>query len=137
MRFECRRQEKATHHGVKTAESGTNSKTTEARLGDGSVNDTLVAEAVQKTLGHLVSTVVLGDLLTKDEDLGVGLELLSKSLVERISDGDLLDTGAGALSVRSGLGRAEEDGPGESGAGSGGLGERGSGRSAKNSGRGS
>lgn len=122
---------------MKAAEGGTNSKTTEARLGDGGVNDTLVTEAVQKTLGHLVSSIVLGDLLAEDEDLGVGLELLSKSLIERISDGDLLDTRAGALSVRSGLRRAEEDGPGESSACGGGLGERGSGRSAKSPGRGS
>jgi hypothetical protein len=76
---------------VQTAQSGTNGQTTESALRDRGINHSLVAEAIQQSLGDLVCAVVLGNLLSQDEGLGVGLELLSKSLVEGISDGVLLN----------------------------------------------
>jgi hypothetical protein len=108
---------------MKTTEGSTDSETTETRLGDGGVNDTLVTEAVEKTLGHLVGTVVLGNLLSENEDLLVLLELLSESLVERISDGVLLDAGA-VVGVGSGLGGTENNGSRKSSAGDGRLSSR-------------
>lgn len=126
-----------TYDGVKTAQSGTDGETTETTLSDGSVNDTLLTESVKKTLGDLVGTVVLSNLLTKDEDLGVGLELLSKGLVERITDSVLLDTRARALSVGSGLGGTEENRSRDSGAGSSGERNKGGTRSDGSSSRGS
>jgi hypothetical protein len=94
---------------VKTTKGSANSETTETRLSNGSINDTLLTEAVEKTLGHLVGTVVLSNLLTENEDLLVLLKLLSESLVERISDSDLLDTGALAVGVGSGLGGSKDN----------------------------
>lgn len=77
---------------MQATESSTDSETTETTLRDRSVDHTLLAEAIQETLGDLVCAVVLGDLLTQDEDLLVALELLGQGLVERISDGVLLDS---------------------------------------------
>jgi hypothetical protein len=96
---------------VQTAEGSADGETAETALGDGGVDDTLVAEAVQQALGDLVGTIVLGDLLTQDEDLGVRLKLLGKSLVQGVSDGVLLD--AGALGVGPGLGSTNEGVPGD------------------------
>jgi len=109
---------------VKTTQGSTNSETAETRLGDRSVNDTLLAEAVEETLGNLVGTVVLGNLLTEDEDLLVLGELLCESLVERISDSVLLDAGALAIGIRSGLGGAEDNRSRKSCASDGRLSER-------------
>lgn len=93
-----------THHRVQSAQGGTGSQAGKTHLGDGSVNDTLLAEPIQQSLCDLVRSVVLGNLLTQDEDLGVGLELLGQSLVEGISDSVLLD--ASALGVRPALRRS-------------------------------
>jgi len=41
-----------------------------------SINDPLVTESVQQALGDLVRTVVLGNLLSQDEDLRIALQLL-------------------------------------------------------------
>jgi len=120
---------------VKTTEGSTNSETTETRLSNGSVNDTLLTEAVEKTLGHLVGAVVLSNLLTENEDLLVLLKLLSESLVERISDSDLLDTRALAVGVGSGLGGTEDNRSSKSSASDGRLGERRGSGSAKSPGR--
>lgn len=109
-----------TYHRVKTAESSASSETGETHLGDGGVDYALLAEAVQKTLGDLVGTVVLSNLLTEDEDLGVALELFGQGLVEGISDSVLLDTGA--FGVRPRLGGAKVNGASKS---AGVLGERG------------
>lgn len=106
---------------MKTAQGSTNSETAETALGDGSVDNALLAESVQKTLGDLVGTIVLRNFLTEDEDLRVSLELLGQCLVQGITDGVLLD--ASTLSVGSG---SEVDGASD---GAGGLGEGGSERS--------
>lgn len=45
----------ATHNGVQTRKRGTDGQTGEARLGDGRVNDPLLAEAVEEALGDLVT----------------------------------------------------------------------------------
>jgi hypothetical protein len=44
-----------THNGVQTSESSTNGDTSETGLCDGSINDTLGTEAVEKTPRHLVA----------------------------------------------------------------------------------
>jgi hypothetical protein len=43
---------------VQTSERGTDGQTGETRLGDGRVNDPLLAEAVEEALGDLVTTAV-------------------------------------------------------------------------------
>lgn len=53
--FACCSGERRTYHRVKTSEGSSNGKTGETRLGDGTVNDSLLAESVQETLGDLVS----------------------------------------------------------------------------------
>ncbi|KAI6756497.1 hypothetical protein HG531_014112 [Fusarium graminearum] len=98
------------------------------------VDDTLVAEAVEETLGHLVGTVVLGNLFSEDENFLVLVELLSESLIERISDGVLLDAGA-VVGVGSGLGGTENNGSRKSSAGDGRLSNRRSNGSADSSSR--
>jgi hypothetical protein len=120
---------------VKTTEGSTNSETTETRLSNGSINDTLLTEAVEKTLGHLVGTVILSNLLTENEDLLVLLKLLSEGLVERISYSDLLDTRALGVGVGSGLGGTKDNRSSKSSASGGRLGERGDSGSAKSPGR--
>lgn len=104
-----------TYNGVEATEGSANGQTGEAALGDRRVNYALLTKAVEKTFGDLVGTIVLSNLLTEDEDLVVSLELLSKSFVEGISDGVLLDAG-GVVGVGAALGRTEEDGTSEGGA---------------------
>lgn len=87
----------SAYHRVEASEGCTDSETSEAALSDGGIDDTPLTEAVEKAFGDLVGAVVLGDLLAEDEDLVFALELLSQGLVQRISDGVLLD--ASALSV--------------------------------------
>jgi hypothetical protein len=53
------------------------------------VDNALLSELVQETLGDLVSTVVLSDLLTKDEDGLVAGHLLLHRRVERLTAGHL------------------------------------------------
>jgi hypothetical protein len=78
---------------VQPAERGADGETAETHLGDGCVDNPLVAKAVQQALGDLVCAVVLGNLLTHDEHLGVALELLGERLVQGVADCVLLDTG--------------------------------------------
>ena len=44
-----------THNGVKASESCTDGETSEARLGDGAVNNTFLAEAVEKAFCDFVA----------------------------------------------------------------------------------
>jgi hypothetical protein len=48
---------------VQASERSTNRQTGEARLGDGAVNDPLLAEAVEEALGDLVSVGAVSTLL--------------------------------------------------------------------------
>lgn len=100
-----------THHRVQAAQRSSHSQTGKAHLGNGRVNDALLAEPVQQALGDLVGAVVLRNLLAQDKDLGVALQLLGQRLVQGISHGVLLD--ARALGVGSVLRRAAKvDGAG-------------------------
>lgn len=76
---------------METTKGSTNSKTTETAFSDWGIDYSLVTEAIQQALGDFVCTIVLGDLFTENEDLRVGLKLLSESLIEGISDSVLLD----------------------------------------------
>lgn len=115
--------------GVESCESGSNGHTGEAMLGDAistvrrkiskpyrgdtrGVDDALVTESVQQALGDLVSSVVLGNFLSQDEDFVVGLEFLrwtfwsatnfteegrraqTEGFVQGISDGVVFKSGA-------------------------------------------
>lgn len=103
--------DKSTHHRVQTTQSSTNSQTAETTLRDRGVNDPLLTESIQQPLCDLVGTIVLSNLLAQDEDLGVGLQLLGQSLVQRISDCIFLD--AVAVSICPDLrGASEVDGSG-------------------------
>lgn len=96
---------------MQTAQGGTDGQTGEAGLGDGCVDDTLLAEAVQEVLGDLVCAIILGNLLAQDEDLVVLLELLGKRLVQGIADCVLLD--AGGVGICPSLYAGDDGGPGE------------------------
>ena len=48
-----------THDGVEASEGGTDSKTSETRLCDGTVDNPLLAEAVEQALGDLVAGALL------------------------------------------------------------------------------
>lgn len=113
-----------TYDGVKAGEGSADGETAEAGLGNGRVDDALVAEAVQETLCDLVGAVVLGNLLTQDEDLGVLLELLGEGLVEGLTDRVLLDAGAVGVGSRGVVG-AKVDGASGHGASDRGSGELG------------
>jgi hypothetical protein len=58
-----------THDRSQSAQRSTDGQTTETAFRDRCVNDSLVTKSIQQTLGHLVGTVVLGDLLSQNEDL--------------------------------------------------------------------
>lgn len=75
---------------MQSAKGSANSETTETALGDGCIDDTLVAEPVQETLCDLVCAVVLSDLLTQNEDLVIGFKLLGEGLIEGLSDSVVL-----------------------------------------------
>lgn len=47
---------RGAYNRVETGEGGTDGKTGETRLGDGRVDNSLLAEAVEQALGDLVST---------------------------------------------------------------------------------
>ena len=57
----------------------------ETELADGGVHDPLVSEALEQALGDLVGAVVLGHLLTQEENGVVSLHLLGEGLVQRVS----------------------------------------------------
>ena len=52
----------ATHNGVQASERGTDGQTGETRLGDGRVDDPLLAEAVEETLGDLVTAALVSSV---------------------------------------------------------------------------
>lgn len=79
--------------GLQTSLSGTNSETGETHLGNRSINNSLLLELVDKSLGHLVSTMVTSNFLTKDEDLIITNKLLLHGVVESITDGHLSGEG--------------------------------------------
>jgi len=45
---------------------------------------------VDQTLGNFVGALIVADLLSNDEDIGVRLHLLSHCGVESVSDGDFV-----------------------------------------------
>ena len=52
----------SAYDGVETSEGGTDSETGETRLGDGRVDDPLLAEAVEETLGDLVTAALVSSV---------------------------------------------------------------------------
>jgi hypothetical protein len=118
------------YDGVETGEGSTDGKTGETRLGDGRVDNSLLAEAVEQAFGDLVAasgglagargrmehkhsrSVVLSDLLTQDKDLVVSLHLLGHGLVQGLSDGHLLDTALGSIVSRDSDGAEAKSGTG-------------------------
>jgi hypothetical protein len=116
---------------VEAGEGSTDGETGETRLGDGRVDDSLLAEAVEQALGDLVAesgglagarrcgqqevdsrSVVLGNLLTQNKDLVVSLHLLGHGLVQGLSDGHLLDAALGSIVPRDSDGTETESGTG-------------------------
>lgn len=79
--FSRKRSKESTHDRSQSAQGSTDSETAEATFGDGCIDDPLVAEPVQQALGDLVGTVVLGDLLSQNEDLLILLQLFGQGLV--------------------------------------------------------
>ena len=94
--------------GVEPGQRGADGQAGEARLGDGRVDDALLPEPVQEALGHLVRSVVLGNLLAEQEDLVIGGHLLGHGLVEGVTDrhhlGAIRCGGEGACSWRDAAG---------------------------------
>ena len=57
----------STHNGVQTGERGTDGQTGETRLGNGRVNDPLLAEAVEEALGDLVTAAPSAPIVGKPQ----------------------------------------------------------------------
>ena len=57
----------STHNGVQTSERGTDGQTGETRLGNGRVNDPLLAEAVEEALGDLVTAAPSAPIVGKPQ----------------------------------------------------------------------
>merc|ERR1719180_159802 len=66
-------------------EGSSNSKPREAHLSDWGVNDPFVSPFLPEPPGHLVGSVVLGNLLSHDEHLVIPGKLLIQGHVQRIS----------------------------------------------------
>ena len=79
--------------GAHAVEGGADGHAGEARLGDGRVNDPLVAVLAPQALGDLVGAVVLGHLLADDEHLLVSLHLLVHGRIEGVTNGQLGEKG--------------------------------------------
>lgn len=81
-----------TYDWAETAEGSTNSQAAKAALGDGGIDDSLVAEPVQQAFGHLVGAIVLSHLFAENEYVRIRLKLLSQSFVEGVANSVFLHT---------------------------------------------
>ena len=77
------------NNGSKAEETGADTNTGEASLSDRSVPDSSFTELVEHTLGDLVGTLVLADLLTHEENIVVTTHLIRHGDTERISHSHL------------------------------------------------
>lgn len=75
--------------GTKAGEGSADGETSKAGFRDGGVNDPLRSKLIQETLGDLVGPVVLGYLLTHEEDLLITVHLLLQGGIEGLTHGDL------------------------------------------------
>lgn len=75
--------------GLEASEGSTNTETSETHLGNGGINDSALAKAIEETTRNLVGTVVLANLLTHEENVIIFVHLLGDSGVEGISDSHL------------------------------------------------
>ena len=74
-----------------------------AMLGDRRIDDALVAEFLQQTLGDLVGALILRDLFAHDEHIRVAPHFLGHGVAQRFADGHRDHLGAGGH-FRIGLG---------------------------------
>eukprot|EP00128_Syssomonas_multiformis_P014289 Colp12_sorted_trinity150504_noHs@3256 len=75
---------------LKASHGSANGKTSKTHLGNGGVQDTLRTELVQETLGNLVGTIVLGDLLTNNENLIISLHFFLHGVVQGFTNSELV-----------------------------------------------
>jgi hypothetical protein len=68
-----------THDGVQASERGTDGQTGETRLGDGGVDNPLLAEAVEETLGDLVTAALVSSVLVAALSAALLAALLRRS----------------------------------------------------------
>lgn len=78
------------HDGPVAAQRETDRRADDAGLGERGVDDPVLAEVLLQSVGHPEDAAELADVLTHDQDLGVGVECLAQRLVERLGEGKLL-----------------------------------------------
>jgi len=74
-------------YGTQAGEGGSESRADDGRLGDGCVDDTLGAEAVDESVGDLERSSVNADVLAQTEDCGVAGHFLPDSLADGLEIG--------------------------------------------------
>ena len=87
-RDEAERPAHELDDGAQAVHRGTDREPGEAVLGDGRVDDALLAELVQHALADLVRAVVLRDFLAHEEDALVAAHLLGERLAQRFAELD-------------------------------------------------
>ncbi len=75
------------HDRLQPRKGGADANAGKAIFGDGGVDDTRGPELVEQALRHLIGPLILGDLLTHDEDAWVGAHLLGHGVAERLAHG--------------------------------------------------
>jgi len=76
--------------GAEAMKTGTDGDTSETSLSNGSVYNTPIAVFVPHTLRHLICAIVLGDLLTNEENVLVALDLFGHRGVDGLTHSHLL-----------------------------------------------
>ncbi len=77
------------HDGPVAAQGQADRRADDAGLGERGVDHPVLAEVLLESVGDPEDPAQLADVLTHDEDLGVGVESLAQRLVERLRDGHL------------------------------------------------
>src|ERR1700736_5706735 len=65
-----------------------NPEACETIFADGRVDDSFRAEALEQTLAHFISPMVLGDFLAHQENIWVALQLFSERFIQRLTISD-------------------------------------------------
>ena len=73
------------HHGANSQHAGADAHANESGLGDGGVDDALIAILFPESAGYFISAVVLGDFLAHEHDIGVALDFFGEGLVESVT----------------------------------------------------
>ena len=78
------------NNGSESFEAGTDGETGEAGLRDGRIDDAVGTVAVPHAFGNFVGTIILGDFLTDEENVGVTLNFVAHGGVDCLTHCHLL-----------------------------------------------